>query len=122
MIEILFSTPVLLTIFFQCKCIGSEDIKIVDGPGCGEGGFGDCPNDFELHCKDGTHVSPNKYMEWRLKGRQGTGCPCTDSTMPTCKSTGKTMKCPNGDEVDWFNTRGKLEKELAEDVKECKLE
>ena len=42
--------------------------------------------------------------------------------MPVCKSTGKTMKCPNGDEVDWFNARGELEKELAEDVRECILE
>ena len=90
--------------------------------GCKEGGFGKCPHDFELHCKDGTHVSPDYYMEWRINHRGGVGCPCSDNSMPVCKSTGKTMKRPNGDEVDWFNARGELEKELAEDVRECILE
>ena len=92
------------------------------GAGCKKGGFGKCPQEFELHCKDGTHVSPDYYMEWRINRRRGAGCPCSDKSMPICKSTGEAMKCPNGDEVDWFNTRGELEKELAEDVRECILE
>ena len=102
--------------------MGNKEAKVVRSAGCKEGGFGKCPQEFELYCKDGTHVSPDYYMEWRINRRRDAGCPCSDNSMPVCKSTGEAMKCPNGDEVDWFNMRGELEKELAEDVRECILE
>ena len=105
---------------FQCKCNGSDEVKIVDGMGCREGGSPDCPNQFELYCKDGTYLGPNALMEWKL--RRGTGCPCPDGIMGICESTGKTMKCPNGDEPDWFNTRGALEKQVERELKDCRLE
>ena len=88
--------------------------------GCKQGGSPDCPNQFELYCKDGTYLGPNELMEWKL--RRGTGCPCPDGIMGICKSTGKTMKCPNGEEPDWFNTRGTLEKEVERELKDCRLE
>ena len=87
--------------------------------GCEEGGSPACPNLFELACHDGTDLSPNALMEWKLS--RATGCMCPDGLMGVCKSTGKVMKCPNGEEPDWFNARGTVEKEVAEEIKDCRL-
>ncbi len=98
-------TPFSILSFFncrakRCKCQGSNDVKIVTSFGCHKGGIPDCPDEYDLYCKDGTHLSP----EWVLRHKKVKGrvesCVCKDGIMPRCKATGDLPKCPNGDDPD----------------------
>jgi hypothetical protein len=65
---------------FKCKCKGSEDVKIVTAMGCRKGGLPLCKDVYEIYCKDGTQLTSNYAMTWKING--GTGCGCKDGIMP----------------------------------------
>ena len=41
----------------QCKCNGSEDVKLVTKFGCATGGYPYCKDPFDFYCQDGTQVT-----------------------------------------------------------------
>ena len=92
---------------------------IVDGMGCKKGGFPECPSQNELYCRDDTQLGPNRLMEWKIAGSKG--CPCSDGFHGYCKSTEASIRCPNGEEPDFFNREGKLVKEMADDFSKCRF-
>ena len=58
--------------------------------GCPKGGLSACPKLDDLYCKDGTHLSPNNMMRWRMKNARERWsaekprrfCACPDGIMP----------------------------------------
>jgi len=107
----------------KCKCKGSNKVKIQQEFGCPNGGLSSCPKLDDLYCKDGTHLSPNNVMQWRMKNARERWnakkprrfCACPDGIMPRCRETGKHVECPNGEDVDW-NLGG------AEELAGCRIE
>ncbi len=84
----------------------------MSGLGCDEGGFSDCPTPFSARCGDGTRLTPNHLMEWKMHG--GEGCPCGDGVQARCDDTGDYPRCPNGALVN-------REKLIIEDYRACKI-
>ena len=75
---------------FQCKCNGSNKVKVVKAFGCKKGGVPDCPEQARPFCKDGTRLTTNYVIKWRTKnveervskGSGFRGCICPDGIMP----------------------------------------
>ena len=67
--------------------------------GCKNGGFAYCPRPNNNYCKDGTHLTRDVFVAYRLEGRKG--CICRDGIMPKCLDTNDHMKCPDGTDIDW---------------------
>ena len=103
----------------QCKCKGSNAVKIMDGMGCKNGGVPECPQQNELYCQDDTRLGPNRLMEWKIAG--SNGCPCPDGFHGYCKSTREPIVCPNGVEPDFSNREGRLIDEIADDFSKCRF-
>ena len=79
---------------FQCKCNGSNKVKVVQEFGCEKGGYPICnkkePGTFNLACKDGTRLTFPYIIQWNLDtladqwrlGKDYKGCLCPDGIMP----------------------------------------
>ena len=80
----------IMALLLQCKCNGSNKVKINQAFGCKKGGYVTCPNMDDLYCKDGTNLNPNNILKWRRKsakdrwatGKSSKGCACPDGIMP----------------------------------------
>ena len=79
-----------IVLHFQCKCNGSNKVKVVKAFGCAKGGVPDCPRQVRPFCKDGTRLTTNYVMRWRgetagqraILGNGYKGCVCPDGIMP----------------------------------------
>ena len=79
---------------FQCKCNGSNEVKVVQEFGCEKGGYPLCNKDepgvFNLACKDGTKLTFPYILQWNIDtlaeqwrlGKNFKGCLCPDGIMP----------------------------------------
>lgn len=70
---------------FQCGCLGSNEVMLITALGCRQGGFPTCPSPFEGYCKDGTQMTTNELLKYKmavLNKERPEGCACKDGIMP----------------------------------------
>ena len=74
--------PVKCLIYvLQCKCKGSDEVKVITDFGCPDGGYPRCPTLEEMYCEDGTKLTSDYVMNREIE-RGITGCLCDDGVMP----------------------------------------
>lgn len=91
--KFLLNEPMLNLYLFQCKCNGSNEVKVVQEFGCEKGGYPVCKNEpgsFNLVCKDGTKLTFPYILQWNIDtlseqwklGKDFKGCLCPDGIIP----------------------------------------